>query len=42
VILAMGDGKVAARSIDAYLKDPDWWDRPPEPKEEAEEEKKSG
>ncbi len=37
VILAMGDGKVAARSIDAYLKDPDWWDRPPEPKEEEEE-----
>ncbi len=37
VILAMGDGKVAARSIDAYLKDPDWWDQPPpEPEEEAE------
>ncbi|MEE9603440.1 MAG: NADPH-dependent glutamate synthase [Thermoguttaceae bacterium] len=46
VILAMGDGKVAARSIDAYLKDPGWWDRPPEPEEEAEEketeEEKSG
>lgn len=41
VILAMGDGKVAARSIDAYLKDPDWWDRPPETEQEAEE-KKSG
>jgi len=41
VILAMGDGKVAARSIDAYLKDPDWWDRPPEPEEEENEEKKS-
>lgn len=39
VILAMGDGKVAARSIDAYLKDPSWWDRPPEPEEEAEEKK---
>jgi glutamate synthase (NADPH/NADH) small chain len=38
VILAMGDGKIAARSIDAYLKDPDWWDRPPEP-EEGDEEK---
>ncbi len=37
VILAMGDGKVAARSIDAYLKDPSWWDRPaPEPQKEAE------
>lgn len=38
VILAMGDGKVAARSIDAYLKDAGWWDRPapePEPKAEA-------
>ncbi len=42
VILAMGDGKIAARSIDAYLKDPDWWDRPPETEEAAEEEKKSG
>jgi glutamate synthase (NADPH/NADH) small chain len=42
VILAMGDGKVAARSIDAYLKDPGWWDQPPpEPEPEAEE-KKSG
>lgn len=37
VILAMGDGKVSARSIDAYLKDPSWWDQPPpEPEEEAE------
>jgi glutamate synthase (NADPH/NADH) small chain len=37
VILAMGDGKVAARSIDAYLKDSNWWDQPPpEPEEEAE------
>jgi glutamate synthase (NADPH/NADH) small chain len=45
VILAMGDGKVAARSIDAYLKDPSWWDRPaPEPEPEAEKkaEKKAG
>jgi glutamate synthase (NADPH/NADH) small chain len=46
VILAMGDGKVAARSIDAYLNDPGWWDRPPEPEEETEEketeEKESG
>ncbi len=44
VILAMGDGKVAARSIDAYLKDPQWWDQPPpEPEPEAEDEKeKSG
>jgi glutamate synthase (NADPH/NADH) small chain len=33
VILAMGDGKIAARSINEYLKDPDWWDRPPEPEE---------
>lgn len=41
VILAMGDGKMAARSIDAYLKDPNWWDQPPpEPEPEAEEEKK--
>jgi glutamate synthase (NADPH/NADH) small chain len=41
VILAMGDGKVAARSIDAYLKDPAWWDQPPpEPEPEAAEEKK--
>ncbi|RJP66615.1 MAG: NADPH-dependent glutamate synthase [Candidatus Abyssobacteria bacterium SURF_17] len=40
VILAMGDGKVAARSIDAYLKDPGWWDRPaPEPTPEKEEKK---
>lgn len=39
VILAMGDGKMAARSIDAYLKDPDWWDRPPEePEADGEEE----
>jgi len=37
VILAMGDGKVAARSIDAYLKDPGWWDRPAEPEEGEEE-----
>jgi glutamate synthase (NADPH/NADH) small chain len=48
VILAMGDGKVAARSIDAYLKDPNWWDQPPpepEPEPEAKpkaEKKKSG
>ncbi len=33
VILAMGDGKIAARSINEYLKDPDWWDRPPESEE---------
>jgi glutamate synthase (NADPH/NADH) small chain len=38
VILAMGDGKVAARSIDAYLKDPSWWDQPP-PEPEPEEKK---
>lgn len=46
VILAMGDGKVAARSIDAYINDPGWWDRPPEPEEKPEEketeEEKSG
>ncbi len=37
VILAMGDGKVAARSIDAYLKDPSWWDQPtPEPEPQPE------
>jgi len=42
VILAMGDGKIAARSIDAYLKDSEWWDRPPEPEEEEGGEKKSG
>ncbi len=41
VILAMGDGKVAARSIDAYLKDPNWWDQPPpEPEPEPEPKKK--
>jgi glutamate synthase (NADPH/NADH) small chain len=39
VILAMGDGKIAARSIDAYLKDPAWWDQPP-PEPEAEADKK--
>jgi glutamate synthase (NADPH/NADH) small chain len=37
VILAMGDGKIAARSIDAYLKDPDWWDRPAEPESSEED-----
>ena len=44
VILAMGDGKMAARSIDAYLKDAAWWDQPPpEPEAEPEtKEKKSG
>ncbi len=41
VILAMGDGKVAARSIDAYLKDPNWWDQPPPEPEPEEAEKKN-
>lgn len=41
VILAMGDGKVAARSIDAYLKDPNWWDQPPPEPEPEETEKKN-